>query len=105
MKDELKLLGMVPIFGATGALATAAAWHVSITLMDLVPARLAVLSCLVTGLAGPLIVWGIVWLATRSLRTPLDVALRRSAFVGLGLVFAAELGFYIPLGFFAIAFS
>jgi hypothetical protein len=106
MKDELKLLGMVPIFGATGALATAAAWQVfAITLMDLVPARLVVLSCLVTGLAGPLIVWGIVWLATRSQRTPLDVALRRSAFVGLGLVFAAELGFYIPLGFFAIAFT
>lgn len=106
MKDELKLLGMVPIFGATGALATAAAWQVfAITLMDLVPAKLAVLSCLVAGLAGPIIVWGMVWLATRNLRTPFEVGLRRSAFVGLGLVFAAELGFYIPLGFFAIAFS
>jgi len=106
MKDELKFLGMVPIFGATGALSTAAAWQVfAITLMDLVPARLAVLSCLVAGLAGPLIIWGVVWMATRSARTPLEVGLRRSAFVGLGLVFAAELGFYVPLGFFAIAFS
>ena len=106
MKDELKLLGMVPIFGATGALATAATWQVfAITLMDLVPAKLAVLFCLVAGLAGPVIVWVLVWFATRSSRTPLEVGLRRSAFVGLGLVFAAELGFYIPLGFFAIAFS
>ena len=106
MNDEFRFLGMAPLFGAAGALATAAAWHIfAFTLLDLVPARLAVLSCLVAGLAGPLVVWATVWFATRRRRTLFASALRRAATVGLGLVLAAELGFYIPLGFFAIAFS
>jgi len=41
---------------------------------------------------------------TRGQRTLFASALRRAASAGLGLVLAAELGFYIPLGFFAIAF-
>jgi hypothetical protein len=103
--DELKFLGLAPLFGAIGALATAAAWHVfAITILDLVPARLAVLSCLGAGLAGPLVVWMAVLFVIRRQRSPLASALRRAAAVGLGLVVAAELGFYIPLGFFAIAF-
>jgi hypothetical protein len=105
MHDELKFLGLAPLFGAIGALATAAAWQVfAITLLDLVPAQLAVLSCLVAGLTGPLAVWVTVWIATRRRRTLFASALRHAASVGLGLVLAAELGFYIPLGFFAIAF-
>jgi hypothetical protein len=106
MNHEFSFFGMAPLFGVAGALATAAVWHVfALTLLDLVPAQLAVLSCLVAGLAGPLVVWLAVWSATRSRRTLFASALRRAASVGLGLVLAAELGFYIPLGFFAIAFS
>jgi hypothetical protein len=105
MNGELRFFGLVPLFGVFGALATAAAWHVfALTLMELVPTRLAVLSCLVTGLGGPVVVWVGVLAGTRRLRPPVESVVRRSASVGLGLVLAAELGFYIPLGFFAIAF-
>jgi hypothetical protein len=105
MNDEFRFFGMAPLFGAIGALATAAAWHIfAVTLLDLVPAQLAVLSCLVAGLAGPLVVWMAVLIVTRHQRTLFASALRRAASVGLGLVLAAEVGFYIPLGFFAIAF-
>ena len=105
MNEDLGFFGLTPLFGVVGALATAAAWHLfAITLLDLVPSQLAVLSCLVAGLAGPLIVWLAVWFATRRRRTLFASAMRRAASVGLGLVLAAELGFYIPLGFFAIAF-
>jgi hypothetical protein len=45
-----------------------------------------------------------VLIVTRHQRTLFASALRRAASVGLGLVLAAEVGFYIPLGFFAIAF-
>jgi hypothetical protein len=83
---------------------SAAAWHLfAITLLDLVPERLAALSCLMAGLVGPIVVWIAVLIMTRR-RTRFASLLRRAATVGLGLVFAAELGFYIPLGFFAIAF-
>jgi predicted membrane-bound spermidine synthase len=103
--DEFKFLGLAPLFGVFGALATAAAWQIfAFTLLDQVPAQLEVLSCLVAGLVGPLVVWLAVWIATRRRRSSLAFSLRRSASVGLGLVLAAELGFYIPLGFFAIAF-
>jgi hypothetical protein len=105
MNEDFKFFGLTPLFGAVGALATAAAWHIfAFTLLDLVPAQLAVLSCLVAGLAGPLLVWVTVWIMTRRRGTLFASALRRAASVGLGLVLAAELGFYIPLGFFAIAF-
>jgi hypothetical protein len=104
--DELKFLGLAPLFGILGGLATAAAWRVfAITLMDVVPQQLAVLSCLVAGLGGPAIVWMAVWVLTRPQPTLDGSAVRRSASVGIGLVIAAELGFYIPLGFFAIAFQ
>lgn len=105
MKNELKFMALVPVFGALGALATAAAWQVfSLTLMSIVPAQLAPLSCLTLGLVGPLVVWGLVLSVTRALSTSVTGALRRAASVGLGLVIAAEIGFYIPLGFLAIAF-
>ena len=106
MHDELKFLGLAPLFGAIGALATAAAWQVfAITLLDLIPAQFAVLSCLIAGLAGPLVVWLAVWFATRRRQNLFVSAVRRAASVGLGLVLAAEFGFYIPLGFIAIAFQ
>lgn len=106
MNDEFRFFGLAPLFGVAGALATAAAWHIfAITLLDLVPTRYAVLSCLIAGLAGPLFVWLSVWFATRRRQTLFASVMRRAASVGLGLVLAAELGFYIPLGFFAIAFS
>ena len=105
MNEDFRFFGLTPLFGAVGALATAAAWHIfAITCLDLVPAQLAVLSCLVAGLAGQLVVWIAVLTVTRGQRTLFASALRRSASAGLGLVLAAELGFYIPLGFFAIAF-
>jgi len=105
MNEDLRFFGLTPLFGVVGALTTAAAWHLfAITLLDLVPAQLGVLSCLVAGLAGPMAVWLAVVMATRRRQSLLASALRRAASVGLGLVLAAELGFYIPLGFFAIAF-
>jgi hypothetical protein len=105
MNEDFKFFGLTPLFGVVGALATAAGWHLfAFTMLDLVPAQLAVLSCLVAGLAGPMVVWITVAAVTRRQRTLFASALRRAASVGLGLVLAAELGFYIPLGFFAIAF-
>ena len=105
MKDELKLLGLVPLFGIAGALSTAAVWRIfAITVMDLVPAEFAVLACVVAGLVGPMVVWGLVLVATGGRRLPGQRALRRPAAIGIGLVLATELGFYVPLGFFAIAF-
>lgn len=105
MNDDFRFFGMAPLFGVIGALATAAAWHLfAVTLLDLVPAQFAVLSCLVAGLGGPLLVWFTVLIMTRQRRTLFASVVRRAASVGLGLVLAAELGFYIPLGFFAIAF-
>jgi hypothetical protein len=52
-----------------------------------------------------MIVWLAVFRATRNRTTENMAAVRRAASVGLGLVLAAQLGFYVPLGFFAIAFS
>ena len=106
MHDELRFFGLAPLFGVLGALATAGAWHLfAATLLDSVPSHLAVLACLVAGLSGPVVVWAAVWIGTRRRQSFAVTALPRSASVGLGLVFAAELGFYIPLGFFAVAFA
>jgi hypothetical protein len=105
MQNELRFLGLTPLFGAVGAMATAAAWHLyAILFLEMVPAQLAVLACLVAGLVGPAAVWITVWITTRPRRTTTASAVRRAASLGLGLVLAAEIGFYIPLGFFAIAF-
>ena len=75
----------------------------AMTLMDVVPSDLAVLACVVFGLIGPPVVWAAVLLATRSQRKPGLRELRRPAAIGIGIVFATEVGFYVPLGFFAIA--
>ncbi len=105
MNEDFKFFGLTPLFGAIGAVATAAAWHIfAFTLLNFVPAPFAVLSCLVVGLSGPVAVWATVWILTRRQQTLFTFAVRRAASVGLGIVFAAELGFYIPLGFFAMAF-
>ena len=104
MKHELKLFGLVPLFAVVGALSTAVMWQVfAMTLMDVVPSDLAVLACVVFGLIGPPVVWAAVLLATRSQRKPGLRELRRPAAIGIGIVFATEVGFYVPLGFFAIA--
>ena len=105
MHDELKFLGLTPLFGICGAAAPAVAWQVfAVTLLDAVPAQLAVLSCMIAGLGGPAAIWLIVWIGTQRRQNGSAAAVRQSASVGLGLVLATELGFYIPLGFFAIAF-
>ena len=105
MHEELKGLGLAPLFGAVGALATVVAWHLfAAMLLGLIPSKLALLWCLIAGLAGPVVVFLAVWIATRRTRTAIASVVRRSASLGLGLVFAAELGFYIPIGVFAIAF-
>ncbi|MCG6950050.1 MAG: hypothetical protein LJE93_14155 [Acidobacteria bacterium] len=105
MHDELKFLGLTPLFGICGAAATALAWQIfAFTMLDAVPAQLAVLSCMIAGLGGPAAVWFLVWIGTRRRNDRSYSAVRQSASVGLGLVFATEVGFYIPLGFFAIAF-
>jgi len=105
MKDDLKLLGLVPLFGVVGAFSTAAMWRVfAATLMDSVPGEFAVLACIVAGLVGPLAAWALVLLATRSSGAPQLRPLRRPAGIGFGLVLATEIGFYVPLGFFAVAF-
>lgn len=106
MHDELKFFGLAPLFGILGALATAGAWHLfAVTALGFVAPDLAVLACVLAGLAGPVAVWVAVWVATRRPKAAAASAVRRSASVGLGLVLAAELGFYLPLGFFAIAFA
>lgn len=105
MKNELKLFGLVPLFATAGALSTAAMWRIfDMTLTELVPGELTVLACVVFGLLGPLLVWATVLLATRSERKPSLREIRQPAAIGIGIVFATELGFYVPLGFFAIAF-
>jgi len=105
MKNELKLFGLVPLFAIAGALSTAAMWRIfAVTLMEAVPGDLTVLACVVFGLIGPLLVWATILLATRSRRKPGLRELRQPAAIGIGRVFATEVGFYIPLGFFAIAF-
>ena len=105
MKDQLNLFFLCPLFGALGAVATAIAWQFfALTALHLVPARMAVLSCLVAGLVGPAVVLAALWIVTRGRTTALTGALRRSASLGLGLVLVAEVGFYIPLGFLSVAF-
>jgi hypothetical protein len=106
MRDEFKFLSLVPLFAAVGGFATVAAWHLyAVLFFEVIPNQLTVLACLVAGLAGPAIVLSVVLVATRAGKSATTWAVRRSASVGLGLVLAAELGFYIPLGFFAIAFA
>jgi hypothetical protein len=105
MHDEFKFLGLTPLFGVSGAAATAVAWQIfAVTLLDVVPAQLAVLSCMIFGIGGPAAVWLMVWIGTQRRNDQSVSAVRQSASVGLGLVIATEVGFYIPLGFFAIAF-
>lgn len=104
MREELKDFALVPVFGLVGAMATAIAWRgFAATLLELVPAPYTVLACFAAGLVGPPLVWALVWLATRTSRHPALRALRPPALVGLSLVLATELAFYLPLGFFAIA--
>lgn len=106
MHEELKFIGLAPLFGVFGALTTAGIWQVfALTALDLVPARQAVLACTVVGLAGPLALWIAVFMATRRRSIRSAFVLRRAASVGLGLVLAAELGFYVPLGLLAMAFN
>jgi hypothetical protein len=106
MKDELKMFGLVPLFGILGAISTVVMWRVfAITLMDVVPGQLAVLACVVVGLTGPLLLWAMVLLMTGNNREPRLRSFRSPATIGIGLVLATELGFYVPLGFFAIAFQ
>lgn len=101
MRHELKILGLVPVFGMLGAAATAGLWRLfALTLMDLAPPSHAVLGCAVSGLFGPLLVGAIVWIAGRGANH-----VRWPAGVGLGLVLATELAFYVPLGFMVVAFS
>lgn len=105
MNDDLKFFALAPLFGILGALSTAVAWQLFAVLMiHVVPDRLQVLSCLMVGLLGPVVVWLTVRIMTRIRRREFSVVVGQSASVGLGLVLAAQLGFYIPLGFFAIAF-
>lgn len=100
MKDELKVLALVPIFGVLGASATLVMWWVfDQTLTLFVPPAYATLACVVCGLIGPAAVAGWIWLVTHR-----DHVVRWPAGVGLGLVFATELAFYLPLGFMAVAF-
>jgi hypothetical protein len=106
MDDELKFFGLAPLFGILGALSTVVAWQLfAVVLIDAVPDRLQVLACLAVGLVGPMVVWLTVWTMSLIRAQEFPSVVRRSAAVGLGLVLAAELGFYIPLGFFAIAFG
>lgn len=100
MHHDLKLLGLVPAFCAAGAAATASMWYVfHFTLAALTPPHYEVLGCIVSGLIGPIVVAAVVWLATRK-----KSAVRWPAGLGLGMVLATELAFYLPLGFMAVAF-
>lgn len=101
MKNDLKLLALVPVFGAAGAAATALMWQIyAITLMRSTPPSYAVLGCALAGLFGPVFVGAAIWTAGRRAHF-----VRWPAGVGLGTVLATELAFYIPLGFMAAAFS
>lgn len=101
MKNELTHFALVPVFGLAGAAATAAMWQLfNATLMAFTPPPYAVLGCVVSGLFGPVIVGAFVWLASREARV-----FRGPAGVGLGIVLATELAFYVPLGFMVVAFS
>mgnify|MGYP001824906842 CR=1 FL=1 len=105
MKEEIKLLGLTPLFGLTGAIATALVWHLyAATIIAFVPQQLTLLACFAAGLVGPPIVWAGLWLATRPARRSVWDGLRGPAATGLGLVFATQLAFYIPIGFFTLAF-
>lgn len=105
MKHEFKLLGLTPLFGLAGAAATALVWQIyAVTIIGLVPQQLTLLACFAAGLIGPPIVWAVLWLATRPARRSVWNSLRGPAATGLGLVFATQLAFYIPIGFFTIAF-
>jgi hypothetical protein len=100
VKNDLKLLMLVPIFGVAGAAATVAMWYLFVfTLAALTPPSHVVLGCIVSGLIGPLAVACVVWPATRDASN-----LRWPACIGLGMVFATELAFYLPLGFMTVAF-
>ncbi len=100
MHDHLKLLGLASIFGAAGAAATVSMWQVfDIALWAFTPPPYTVLGCFISGLIGPLAVATVVFLATR-----MKSALRWPAGLGLGMVLATELAFYLPLGFMAVAF-
>ena len=100
MNDELKMLALVPIFGVLGASATLVMWWAfDQTLTHYVPPAYATLACVMCGLMGPAAVAGWIWFVTHR-----DHVVRWPAGVGLGLVFAAELAFYLPLGFMAVAF-
>lgn len=101
MQHDLQILGLVPVFGVIGAAATAGLWHLfAWTLMDLTPPSYAVLGCVLSGLLGPILVGAVVWIASHGAQH-----VRWPAGVGLGLVLATELAFYVPLGFMVVAFS
>ncbi len=101
MKHDLKLLALIPVFGTIGAAATAFMWQLfDFTLMEFTPPSYAVLGCVLSGLFGPVLVGVIVWCTSHCAQ-----AVRWPAGVGLGIVLATELAFYVPLGFIVVAFS
>lgn len=100
MNGNVKLLCLATVFGTLGAAATAAMWRLyDLTLMQNTPPAYSVLACVVVGLLGPLAVGALVWLVTQEARR-----YRWPAVVGLGIVLAAEVAFYVPIGFIAVAF-
>jgi hypothetical protein len=102
---ELRQIGLMFVFGLTGAAATVLTWHVFAAIaMPMVRDDLVELACFSSGLAGPLAVLLVVWFVTRNRIAQARKALRWPAVAGLGVVVAAQLAFYIPLGFLCIAY-
>jgi hypothetical protein len=100
MADDLKVLVLVPIFGVVGAAATLGMWWVfDVAIAARVSPAHTTLACIVFGLLGPAAVAGGIWLITKRGQT-----IRWPAGFGLGMVFATELAFYLPIGFMAVAF-
>lgn len=100
MRNDIKLLCLVPVYGALGAAATWGLWLIFDRWVEAaIPPPYAVLACVLWGLPGPVTVGAVAWIATR--RTP---SARWPAIIGLGMVLATELAFYVPIGFLAVAF-
>jgi len=100
--EQLRLTGWMTAFGALAVLATGVAWRVAaVTVVPHVDAAGAELAVFVVGLVGPILVVTASWLLARPFAA--CDAVRAAAVAGVGVVIAAQLAFFVPLGMLCAA--
>ena len=100
--EQLRLTGLMTLFGALAVCATGLAWRVAaVTVVPYVDGAHAELALFTTGLVGPALVVAGAWLLARPVASCESV--RAAAATGVAVVVAAQLAFFVPIGLLCTA--